>query len=189
MHEGCNRSTSRVFVVAAALGVVLCCIVPARASAQGAYVGIGVGPAVRIDDFPNQFRVEQEIGYYVSNRPRGFFLAFAPSQSWGAGWWILSFPLRLGGMFDLHRSRDFTFQLGPTGTIGFAVSDQFDTPRTDPDLWFQLSVGVALRFLVLRERLAFYLRPLDFVFSIGDSYSWGHEAIRYVLAAGIQYHF
>jgi hypothetical protein len=183
------RPAPRALLGAAALAIALGALAPSAASAQGAYVGIGLGPAVRIDDFPNQFRVEQEIGIYVSGEPRGFFLSFAPSQSWGAGWWILSFPLRLGGMFDIHRGRDFTFQLGPTGTVGFAVSDQFDTPRNDADPWFQLSFGAALRFLFLRETLAFYVRPLDFVFSISDTGRYGNEAIRYVLAAGIQYYF
>ncbi|HJL16314.1 MAG TPA: hypothetical protein RMH99_11695 [Sandaracinaceae bacterium LLY-WYZ-13_1] len=171
-------------LLAVALGV----LTPNEASAQGGFFGAGVGPAIRIDDAPNQFRLELEIGYYVEGRPRGFFLSFAPAQSYGADWWILTFPLRLGGVFDIVRNRDFTFQIGPTGTVGFAVSDRFDSPR-DPDPWFHFSFGLALRFLVLQEKLAFYLRPVDFEFFIGDTNPFGNEMIRYVLVGGVQFYF
>ena len=182
---------SNILRFSAALTFVLAVSAPAAAEAQGAYIGGGVGPAVQIDDAPTQFRIELEIGYYFTGRPRGFFLAFSPAQSYGRGWGIFTFPLRLGAMFDLHRSRDFTFQLGPTGTVGFALSNWFDN-RRDLDAWFHLSVSFGLRFLVLNERLAIFIRPVEFEFFVGDAYytdGWDREAIRYVAVAGIHYHF
>ena len=169
-------------VIAAALAA------PSAASAQGAYVGVGVGPAVRIDDWPTQIRVEQEIGFFVNRSPRGFYIAFAPSQSWGDDFWILVFPVRLGGVFDLFRGRDVAFQIGGTGTLGFGLSNPFNV-RRDPDPWFHLSFGLILRVLFANERVGVYLRPVDFEFAIGDSPWYGREAIRYVLAGGLQFFF
>ncbi len=171
-----------------ACAVLATLALPNAAAAEGGYAGIGVGPAVHMDDWPTQVRVEQEIGYFVSGSPRGFYLAFAPSQSWGNDWWILVFPLRLGGIFDLYRGSDVSFQIGGTGTLGVAVSDQFNN-SSDPDPWFHLSFGLVLRLLVMNDRLGIYVRPVEFEFGIGDTGRFGNEGIRYVLAGGIQYFF
>lgn len=161
---------------------------PSLAAAEGAYLGVGVGPAVHMDDWPTQVRVEQEIGYFVSGSPRGFYVAFAPSQSWGNDWWVLVFPVRLGGVFDLYRGSDVSFQLGGTGTLGVAITDQFGGGR-DPDAWFHLSFGLLLRLMLLNDRLGIYLRPVEFEFGIGESGAWGNEGIRYILCGGIQWFF
>ena len=175
----------RLLLTAAVLATLAA---PSVAAAEGGYVGVGAGPAVHLDDWPTQVRVEQEIGYFFSGSPRGFYLAFAPSQSWGNDWWVLVFPLRLGGPFDLFRNSDVTFQLGGTGTLGVAVTDQFNN-GTDPDVWFHLSFGLLLRLMLLRERLGIYIRPVEFEFGIGDTRRFGNEGIRYVLVGGIQYFF
>ena len=159
---------------------------PSSARAQG-YWGVGIGPAVRIDDWPNQFRFEMEVGFFTDDH-RGFFLSFAPAHSFSRNFWVWALDLRLGFLFDVFRNDDVTFQLGPTGTVGFAVSDEFDTLR-DPDPWFHLSIGFMMRFLVLNETLGFYLRPLDFEFAIGDSPRFFNEAIRYLLTGGFQLYF
>ncbi|MGE0788272.1 MAG: hypothetical protein AB7S26_21545 [Sandaracinaceae bacterium] len=163
----------------------------APASAQvSPYVGIGIGPAITIDDFPNQVRVEQEIGLTFGHRD-GFYLSFNPAQSWGNDFWMLVFPVGLGGTADLFHNRDVRFQIGGGGTVGVAISDRFDTPGTDPQIWFHLTVGGLVRLLVLDDRLAIYLRPVSFEFAIADraTFGWGNEAIRYFLAGGIQYYF
>lgn len=174
------------------LAIVFALLVPDRAMAQRVYLGAGLGPAIRMDDAPNQFRFELEVGAYFDRRPTGFFLAFSPAQSYGAGVGIWTFPLRLGGMFDVYRSNDFTFQLGPTGTVGFALSDRFDTNGWLHG-WFHMSVAFMLRFLLMDEKLAIFVRPVEFEFFVGDAGDdggrWNHDAIRYVLTAGIHYHF
>jgi len=175
--------TMRWIWIVIALSVAL----PSAAAAQSAYVGVGAGPAVRMDDWPTQGRVEQEIGVFFNRRPTGFYLGFAPSQSWGNDWWILTFPLRLGGLAQIYESRDLTFALGGTGTVGFALSDQFDT-RDDPDPWFHFSFAFILR-LMFGSNFAIYLRPVGFEFAFGDTGRFGNEAIRYVAAGGIQYFF
>ena len=160
----------------------------AEAAAQvEPYVGIGLGPAINIDDWPNQVLVEQEIGLTFGGKS-GFFLAFAPYQSWGNDFWVLAFRGRLGGVADLFRGRDVRFQLGGSGTVGVAASDFFDSGR-DVDGWFHLSGGLLLRVLILDDRLAIYARPLTFEFAIGDSGRFGNEAVRYVAVGGIQYYF
>jgi len=171
-----------------ALVAVLCAAIPSTAAAQSVYVGAGVGPAVNMDDWPNQVRIELEIGAYFGGGPRGFFLSFAPAQSWGNDWWVLVFPLRLGAMFDIFRNADVSVQLGPTGAVGLALSDQFNTGDR-PDLWFHFSVAFMLRILLMNDRLAIYLRPVGFEFAIGDTGRYGNEAIRYLAGAGINYYF
>jgi len=172
----------------AALVALALTLVPTAALAEGTYVGIGGGPAVLLDDWPTQFRVEEEIGLYVSGAPRGFYLSFAPSQSWGNSFWALVFPLRLDANFDLYRSRDVAFQLGPTGSVGFALSNGFNI-HADPDPWFHLSFAFALRLLLADERVALYIRPVGFEFAIGDSPHFHTEAVRYVAAFGVQFYF
>jgi len=169
------------------LVVAISLALPSIAAAQSPYVGIGVGPAVRLDDWPTQVRVEQEIGVFFNREPTGFFLGFAPSQSWGSDWWILEFPVRLGGLVRIYDSRDVTFALGGTGTLGVAVSDQFDT-RDDPDPWFLMSFAFVLRLMFGRD-FAIYLRPVGFEFAFSDTGRYGNEAIRYVAVGGIQYFF
>jgi len=181
---------SRLLPVACVLVALLLPSVlsPNIAAADGAYVGVGLGPAVRMDDWPNQLRVEQEIGVFVSGGTTGFFVSFAPSQSWGNDWWILVFPVRIGGTFDLFRNSNVGIQLGGTGTLGVALSDQFNN-RRDPDPWFHLSFALLGRILLANDRLAIYLRPVGFEFGIGDGRCCGDEGVRYVAAAGIQYYF
>ena len=161
---------------------------PISKAAADPFVGIGLGPAIRIDDWPYQVRVEQSIGYSFDGHG-GFYLSFAPSQSWGNDFWTLVFPLGLGYDFQLLRNRDLTLQLGPGGTVGFALSDDFNSGR-DVDPWFHLSVHFGLRLLVLQERLAIYLRPVGLEFAFGDDRPpfYGVDA-RYFLVGGIQYYF
>lgn len=176
-------------LLAAAMAVAVASFA-ADASAQvSPYVGIGLGPAVGIDNMPNQVRVEQEIGLTFGGRD-GFFLAFAPYQSWGADFWVLDFDARLGGTADIFHNNDVRFQIGGAGTVGVAISDFFNSGR-DTDVWFHFSGGLLLRLLVMSDRLAIYLRPVTFEFFIGESNipGWGNEAIRYVAVGGVQYYF
>lgn len=157
---------------------------PSTASAQGGfYLGVGIGPAVHMDDWPTQVRLEQEIGYYFDGRPRGFFIAFAPSQSFANEMWILTFAPRFGYMFNVYENRDLTFQLGPAGTIpGIAVAGCFED-RCRTDALFHFSFSFLMRLLLANDRLAIYVRPVEFEFAFGD-----YDAFRYVLEGGVQFH-
>lgn len=172
-----------------ALAAAAVLAIPGAAAADGGYVGLGVGPVVRLDDWPSQFRVEEEIGYYVDGEPRGFYLSFAPSQSWGADWWVLVFPLRLGASLDIFRTSDVSFQVGPTGSLGVALNNEF-SGSLDPVVWFHLSFALMLRLLVADDRLAITLQPVGFEFAFSDTGTrYGVEAIRFVGVFGIQYYF
>lgn len=187
-RSGASRGALLAIVLAA---IVLAAIAPASAAAQGGfYVGAGVGPAVGIDDWPTQLRVEEEIGFYVDEQPSGFFFAFTPSQSFGADYWALTFAARFGYMLDIYRGRDIGFQLGPTVTVpGIGLGSFFDSMR-DVDVYFHFSVALAVRLLLDSGRIAVYVRPVDFEFGFGD----GHlplsddSVARYVLVAGVQLH-
>jgi hypothetical protein len=168
---------------------------PSGASAQGGlYVGGGLGPAVGIDDWPTQVRLEEEIGYYFDGRPEGFFLGFSPSQSFSDDVFVLTFAPRAGFMFNLFRNDDLAFQLGPSGTIGLAVAGCYDD-RCASDAYFHFSFSLMLRALIAGDRLAIYLRPLEFEFAFGDGVNpnpleldpWADHAIRYVLEGGVQF--
>lgn len=185
------RTISAAIIVFAALGS----LAPSGAAAQGGfYLGGGLGPAVRVDDWPTQFRLEQEIGYYFSGRPEGFFLGFAPSQSFGDDTFIVTFAPRVGYMFNIYRSRGLAFQLGPAGTIpGIAIAGCYDGRRCDADPYFHFSFSFMMRLLIANERVALYLRPLEFEFAFGDGVDpprdiWPGDAIRYVLSGGVQFH-
>ena len=162
--------------------------VPAEAPARtagGFYVGGGIGPAVHIEGWPTQFRLEEEIGYYVFDRPEGFFVAFAPYQSFASGWTLALAP-RFGWMFNLYR-RDLTFQLGATVTIpGFAGAGCDVAPFGcgSADAFFHFSPSIMARLLILEEHLAIFFRPLEFEVAIGR-----YNTVRYVLTAGVHYHF
>lgn len=137
-----------------------------------------------------QFRIEEEIGFYVDEQPSGFFFAFTPSQSFGADYWALTFAARFGYMLDIYRGRDIGFQLGPTVTVpGIGLGSFFDSMR-DVDVYFHFSVALAVRLLLDSGRIAIYVRPVDFEFGFGD----GHlplsddSVARYVLVAGVQLH-
>ena len=160
---------------------------PAAAAADP-FVGIGLGPTIRLDHWPNQVRVEQSIGYSFEGRS-GFFLSFAPYQSWSNSFWILSFPLGLGAHFDVFHNDDFTFQLGPMGTVGLALSNHFNDGR-DVDPWFHVSFAFVLRLLLMDDRLGIYIKPAGFELAFGDSNRMHGEIDgRYFLTGGIQYYF
>ncbi len=174
------------------IGMLL--LAPSVAAAQGGfYVGAGLGPAVRIDDWPTQVRLEEEIGYYFDGRPEGFFLSFAPSQSFSDDVFVLTFAPRAGYLWNLFRSDDLAFQLGPSGTVGVAVAGCYDDLCAS-DAYFHFSFSLLLRALIAGDRLAIYLRPLEFEFAFGDGVSllerdpWADHAIRYVLEGGVQFH-
>lgn len=180
-----------------AIAIAILSIPSAGAAQGGLYVGGGIGPAVRIDDWPTQVRLEQEIGYYFDNRPEGFFIGFAPSQSFADSVWILTFAPRFGYMFNLFRGSGITFQLGPTLTIpGLAVLGCYDARACDAEAYFHFSFSFMARVLLMSDHLAVYLRPLEFEFAFGDglgpsgaSDPWDEDAFRYVLEGGIHYHF
>lgn len=172
----------------AILAAALLMSAPGTASAD-LYLGFGAGPAFNIDTWPTQLRVEFEIGYYFDRQPEGFFLGFAPSASFFANEWILVFPLRLGGMFTVFRNRNAAFQLGPTGTIGFAATGCYED-RCNAKPWFHFSIAFMMRVLFANERVAFYLRPVEFEFGFGDDRRyWDDDAIRYVICGGFQFYF
>ncbi len=175
----------------ALLAIVLAAMAPAPAAAQGGfYVGAGVGPAVGIDDWPTQFRIEEEIGFYVDEQPSGFFFAFTPSQSFGADYWALTFAARFGYMLDIYRGRDIGFQLGPTVTVpGIGLGSFFDSMR-DVDVYFHFSVALAVRLMLDSGKIAIYVRPVDFEFGFGDGHlPFSDDSVaRYVLVAGVQLH-
>ncbi len=169
--------------------------VPSTASAQGGfYVGGGLGPAVRIHDWPTQFRLEQEVGYYFEGRPEGFFIGLTPSESFSEHNWVLTIAPRFGYVFNLYRAGGIAFQLGPAGTIpGLAVAGCYGDLDCEVDAYFHFSVSLLLRLLIADERVAIYLRPLELEFAFGDEMNrvigdfWEDHAIRYVLAGGVQF--
>lgn len=178
-----SRFVHAVLVSVLAIAV----LAPTTVAKADPYVGIGLGPTLRLDDWPNQVRVEQEIGYSFGGRG-GFFLSFAPMQSWGADFWVLALPLGIGGLFDIFHNSDVTFQLGPMGHIGFAIADNFD--RDDPDAWFYFGGNLMLRLLVLDDRLGIYVKPVGLEFGAGDgSRRFGDIVARYYFSGGIQYYF
>jgi hypothetical protein len=173
--------------IAGVLLVGLLVLAPSSASAQGGgfYLGFGLGPAFRLDDWPTQLRVEFDVGYYVEGRPEGFFLAFSPSASFFADFAIGVFPLRLGYMFTVYRGSDITFTLGPTGTIGFALDGCTDRD-CGTSAFFHFSVAFALRLLFANDTIAAYIRPVDFEFAFTDNPN--NDRIRYILTGGLQFH-
>jgi hypothetical protein len=189
-----TKATKNAWLPVLGLLAALGALSPSEAEAQGGfYLGVGLGPAIRVDDWPTQFRIEQEIGYYFSGEPQGFFLAFAPSQSFGNNFWMLTFAPRLGYMFEVFRNRDVQFQLGPAGTIpGVAVAGcDYDADWCRADAWFHMSFSFMMRLLLARGRVAIYLRPVEFEFAFGGDRrrGWGDSGIRYVLQGGVQFHF
>jgi hypothetical protein len=165
-------------------------LAPSAASAQGGlYVGFGLGPALQIDEdynWPTQLRIEEEIGYYFDDRPEGFFIGFAPSQSFLRDFYVIIFAPRFGYMINLVRNRDITFQLGPAGTIpGIAIAGPTcSAPGCDAEVFFHFSFSFMMRLLVAQQRVAIYLRPVEFEFAFGD----GLDSFRYILEGGFQFH-
>ena len=174
------------------LAIASAVLSPSRAEAQGGfYVGVGAGPAVQLHSWPTQLRLEQEIGYYFEGRPEGFFLAFTPTESFFRDVWILTFAPRAGYMFNLFQSRSVTFQLGPTGTIpGLALVGCYGGNHCDAKPYFHFSFSLMLRLLFDCGRIGVYLRPVGFEFAFGDpQLTWHGSAYRYLLDAGMQFHF
>lgn len=165
-------------------------LMPAGIAKADPYVGVGLGPALRLDDWPNQVRVEQEIGFSFDRRG-GLFVSFAPMQSWGSDFWVLAFPVALGGFFDLFHNSDFTFQLGPVGHVGFAISDDFGRNR-DVDPWFYFGGSFAARLLLFDDQLGIYVKPVGLEFGAGDGDArrgHGNFVARYYLSGGVHYYF
>jgi hypothetical protein len=159
---------------------------PAAAEAQTrGFTGVGLGPAVRIDDAPTQVRFEGAIGASFDDE-MGFFIAFAPSASVGDDSWILVFPARFGFLFEIFDNGDVTLGLGPTGTAGFALAGF--APFNDALGYFHFSFAAQARLIVESLPIAFYVRPFEFEFAFGGNNVFD-EWIRYVAAAGIEYFF
>jgi len=160
---------------------------PDRVAAEGGgfYVGGGLGPAAHAQGWPTQIRLEEEIGYYVEGKPEGFFVGFAPSQSFLGNQWVLTFAPRFGYMLSLYRGESVTFQLGPTGTIpGVAIQGCYGPPACGVGAYFHFSVSLMARVLFADEHVGVYVRPAEVEFAFGRL-----TAIRYVLEAGVSYHF
>lgn len=168
------------------LSTLLLASLTTEASAQDVYVGVGLGPAVGIRAFPTQFRIEEEIGLTFGGEDHdGFFLSFAPAQSFDANSWALIFPLRFGATTSIFRTDDLTFQIGGMGELGFALAR---SGSYGPDAGFHLGAGALLRVLLMENRLAIFLRPVGFEFTIGENGYNGGWATRWVAALGVQYY-
>ena len=165
-------------------------VFPASARADP-YVGVGIGPTLNLDSWPNQVRVEQEVGYFFEGRG-GFFLSFAPVQSWGADFWTIAIPLGIGALFDIYRNDDVALQLGPMGRIGVAISGEFDLGDRDVDAWFYFGANFMIRLMVLEDQLGIFLKPVGLEFGVGDGDArrgHGNFVARYYLSGGIHYYF
>lgn len=162
-------------------------LLPAAAEAQGGFfLGVGLGPAVGIEDSPTQVRFSEEIGYYFEGRPEGFFLSFNPNQSFGDDRFVLVLPARLGYMFEIYENQDLAVQIGPSGTVGFAIADLSNV--SDAGFYFHFDIGATARLLLADGLYTIYLRPFDFDFGFGGGDFQPDFFARYIFEAGIQFH-
>ena len=166
--------------------LALAILLPTGVARADPYVGIGIGPTVQVDDWPTQVRVEQEIGYSFDGN-HGFFLSFAPSQTWSNNYWMLAFPLGIGGLFEVYRNSNIELQLGPMGTVGVAIANDFDRSDRDTDVWFHFSGAFMLRIMLMRGRFGIYVKPVGFEFGAGarSVRGYGNFDARYFATGGI----
>lgn len=172
----------------AALAVVgaVAASVPATAEAQGFFVNLGGGPAIRLDDWPTQARFEEDLGWHFDGRPFGFYIALAFSQSFsdegGAGvGYMFTFSPRFGYDIPVVRSRDVSFVLNPSGTFGLGVGGFSDAG--DANAYFHMTYNFDLKLLFSRNRWGIFLRPVGFEIGFGRGVP-NDNWVRYDLVFG-----
>lgn len=167
------RSTTFAALVvslAFALGLAL----PSSADAQARrplYAGFGVGPYAYFDVDNVHFRGEGEFGWHPSGTTEGFFLAANATTSVGRNFVLFFGGIRLGGDIAVHRTRDVTIFLRPSGLFAAGFLD-FDG-RDNTYGGFMLQPAFDLKIALLDELLHIVLRPIAIDIFLWPDYRFG----------------
>jgi hypothetical protein len=122
-----------------------------RSSTRPWFATFGFGPAIKIDDLPNQFKLEQVIGYHFMGRGDGPALGGAVFQAFGDEWFNVGLGLRF--WWDIQPVSGLGLYLAPYMHIGWSLFSYGDCPRNADctQNYFDWQIGFEPR-LVLGDR-------------------------------------
>ncbi|PIE19428.1 MAG: hypothetical protein CSA65_02555 [Proteobacteria bacterium] len=98
-----------------------------RASTRPWFATFGFGPAIRLDELPNQFKIEQVIGYHFFGKGEGPALGGAITQAFGDGWFNIGLGLRF--WWDIQPVRGLGLYLAPFMHVGWSLFSYNECPR------------------------------------------------------------
>lgn len=165
-----KRAHLAAFVLSLSLAGGVLAATPSVAEAQKFFVSFGGGAGVRLENWPTQLRLEQDFGFHVRSEPEGFFISFAPSQSFLNDTYMFTFSPRFGFDIAVVRKRKFRFLLTPSITVpGLGVGGN-TCDRCDAYAFFHMSYNFDIKFLFgPRAVWGFYIRPVGFEVGIADN--------------------
>ncbi len=125
----------------------------------------GIGPALRIDDVPTQFRMTQEIGYHLMGGGDGPVLGFSFAEAFGRN--AVTFQLGPDFWYDIQPVRGLGLYLAPMFHVGYSLLS-FEAGRNDVTYhFFDIRFGFEIS-LVLGNRGVVFFRPFEMNMFVGD---------------------
>ncbi|PIE19427.1 MAG: hypothetical protein CSA65_02550 [Proteobacteria bacterium] len=186
MHTSSRRHAGRTAILFAALTALLVTGAPLQAEAappilrpatRGMFATFGFGPAIRLDDWPGQFQIEQAFGWHFNGTGSGPAIGVALAESFGGYWFTFNVGARF--WYDIQPLANLGLYITPFGHLGFGLG----SPKVgDSAATFNMIFGVEGR-LALGNRGMVFFRPLSFEFYIGD-YAGANFDARYTLLFG-----
>lgn len=98
-----------------------------RPSTRPWFATFGFGPAIKIDDLPNQFKIEQVIGYHFMGTGEGPALGGAVFQAFGDE--VFNIGLGLRFWWDIQPVDGLGLYLAPFMHVGWSLYSANDCPR------------------------------------------------------------
>lgn len=161
--------TTRIALAAPLLALFVLALAPSSAEAQRRplYAGFGIGGTAYWGDryvadcCDVHFRAQGEFGWHPSGDDSGFFLAGEAIITGGRHYFTFMPGLRLGGDIPVHRTRDVTVFLRPSGMFGGGFWDHQN------DGWglvgfFVLQPAFDIRLALADHLIQLWARPVAF---------------------------
>lgn len=141
-----------------------------RPATRSMFATIGMGPAIKLDDVPTQFKLEIAAGWHFSGDGTGPAIGLALAPSFGESATLFSIGPRF--WWDIQPSAAMGLYLAPFAQIGFAhysieVCGPFGQCVGGSTNAFQLMFGFEVR-LALANRGMVFFRPLGIDLFIND---------------------
>ncbi|MBK8480055.1 MAG: hypothetical protein IPL40_02600 [Proteobacteria bacterium] len=149
-----------------------------RPATRAFFANFAIGAAIRVDDFPTQLKLLEEVGFHLRGGMEGPAIGLSLSQSFGDS----AFGLQVGPKFwwDVQPIEGLGLYIAPMAQVGYALLSFGDRRhvRDETASYFDLQLGFEVR-LAINDRAIVTYRPFTIDILAGE-----HVGVRYDMLIG-----
>jgi len=151
-----------------------------REGTRAWFASFSIGPAIKVDDVPSQFKMIQEVGYHFWGGAEGPAFGGAISQSFGDSGNVDYFTFSLGPKFwwDFALVSGLGLYLSPFAELGYALVNASFRGNDTTNHFLHMQYGIEGKLVINNRGLVFF-RPFSMDFFIGEFFG-----VRYDMMFG-----